>query len=211
MEAISVITIAMQSELCQTYINVCLVHLSNFCMMHVLKLECKILNHTNCWTIMQQLKLGLVHKIRTSDITVDAKTCILDLAKTCQPFLIAICEKCKWMGHCIRIIDSMIIDAILQFCIELSDSSLDCVFDKCVTELLYCIYAIYPFLWVTKPWLDIASAEVVSKCCKHTFYWMQNPSSEQIASSDNIYSKLLKCRMTGWASKTIKNNSWLRQ
>ncbi len=62
----------------------------------------------------------------------------MDHAYTEQPFLVAIRGKMNSIGHCIGIVQNMIIDATLMNGVELSPDSLDAVLGETVTEIIWC-------------------------------------------------------------------------
>ncbi len=68
----------------------------------------------------------------------DAKNWIIEHAGTNQPFLVAIRGRFNIIGHCIGIVQNMIVDATLRDGIELSRDSLDAVLGEPVTEIIWC-------------------------------------------------------------------------
>ena len=73
-----------------------------------------------------------------NDDSTDVKRWIMDHAYTEQPFLVAIKGKMNSIGHCIGIVQNMIIDATLLNGIELSHDTLDAVLGETVTEIIWC-------------------------------------------------------------------------
>ncbi len=66
----------------------------------------------------------------------DAKSCIMDHAYTGQQFLVAIRSKMNLMGHCIGILQNMIVDATLMDGTKLSCICLDAVLEATITEII---------------------------------------------------------------------------
>ncbi len=62
----------------------------------------------------------------------------MDLAYTAQPFLVAVKGKINPTGHCIGIVQNMIVDATLMDDIALSCDSLDVVLGETVTDITWC-------------------------------------------------------------------------
>ncbi len=86
---------------------------------------------TNVWDLSKMLndaKCGLLKKEEyVNDDLSNAKNWILSHAYTEQPFLVAIKGKMNSIGHCIGIVQNMIIDATLMDGVELRCKSLDAV------------------------------------------------------------------------------------
>ncbi len=61
------------------------------------------------------------------DDSIDAKSWIMDHAYTEQPFLVVIMGKMNSAGHCIGIVQNMIVDAMLIDGIDFSHNGLDAV------------------------------------------------------------------------------------
>ncbi len=68
---------------------------------------------------------------------------IIDYAGTNQPFLLAIRGRFNIIGHCIGIVQNMIVDATLRDGIELSCDSRDAVLGAPITEIIW-YWAYYP-------------------------------------------------------------------
>ncbi len=68
----------------------------------------------------------------------DAKCWILDHAQSDKPFLVGITSKSKTIGHCIGVVQNMIVDAILINGVELSCESLHAVLGETVKQILLC-------------------------------------------------------------------------
>ncbi len=62
----------------------------------------------------------------------------MDQAYTEQPFLVAIRGKMNSIGHCIGVVQNMIVDATLMDGVALSHDSLDAVLGETVTEIIWC-------------------------------------------------------------------------
>ncbi len=77
------------------------------------------------------------------DNSSDAKNWIIKYAGTNQPFLVAIRGRFNTIGHCIGIVQHMIVDATLRDGIELSHDCLDAVLGEPVTEIIRC-WTYYP-------------------------------------------------------------------
>ena len=80
----------------------------------------------------------LVKEREIFDNSTDAKNRIIDHAQSEQPFLVAIWGKMNTIGHCIGVVNNMIVDATLMDGVELSQESLDAVLGETVTEILWC-------------------------------------------------------------------------
>ncbi len=91
------------------------------------------------------------------DDSSDAKRWIMDHAYTEQPFLVAIRGKMNSIGHCIGIVQNMIIDATLMNGVELSCDSLDAVLGETVTEIIWC-RSYYPTSDKVRPSLSIQTS-----------------------------------------------------
>ncbi len=81
---------------------------------------------------------NIVKEHEISDNSTDAKTWIIDHAQSEQPFLVAIWGKVNTIGHCIGVVNNMIVDATLMDGVELSQESLDAVLGETATEILWC-------------------------------------------------------------------------
>ncbi len=77
------------------------------------------------------------------DNSSNANNWIIDYAGRNQLFLVAIRGRFNTIGHCIGVVQNMIVDAILMDNIELSHDSLDAVLGEPVTEILGC-WTCYP-------------------------------------------------------------------
>ncbi len=91
------------------------------------------------------------------DNSSDAKNWIIKYAGTNQPFLVAIRGRFNTIGHCIGIVQNVIVDATLRDGIELSRDSLDAVLGEPVTEIIWC-WTYYPSSDKVLPSLFIQSS-----------------------------------------------------
>ncbi len=91
----------------------------------------------------------------------DAKRWIMDHAYTEQPFLVAIRGKMNSIGHCIGIVQNMIVDATLMDGVELSHNSLDAVLGETVTEIIWC-QSYYPTSDKVRPILSIQTSTLIA-------------------------------------------------
>ncbi len=55
-----------------------------------------------------------------------------------QPFLVTIRGKMNSTGHCIGVVQNMIVDAMLMDGIELSHDGIDAVLGETVIEIIWC-------------------------------------------------------------------------
>ena len=68
----------------------------------------------------------------------DAKSQIMDHAINEQPFLVAIKGKINSIGHCVGVVNNIIVDSTFKDGLELSRETLDAVLGETVTEILWC-------------------------------------------------------------------------
>ncbi len=88
---------------------------------------------------LAEFRCGILKKEKNLiDNSTDAKNWIIDYAGRNQPFLVAIRGRFNTIGHCIGIVQNMIVDATLMDGIELSRDSLDAVLGEPVTEIIWC-------------------------------------------------------------------------
>ena len=87
----------------------------------------------------------------------DAKSWIIDHVQSGQPFLVAIKGRFNPIGHCIGIVENMIVDATLSDGVELSDESLDAVLGETVTEIVWCL-TYYPSSAKMRPDLSVETS-----------------------------------------------------
>ena len=90
--------------------------------------------------ILNDSRCGMLKKEQYfDDDASDTESWIIDHAYAEQPFLVAIRGEMISTGHCIGIVQNMIVDATLMDGIELSCDSLDVVLGETVTEIIWCV------------------------------------------------------------------------
>ncbi len=89
--------------------------------------------------------------------------CVLDhgLCISEQPFSVAIWGKINTIGHCIWIVQNMIVDSTFMEGVELSCESLDVVLGETVTEIIWC-QTYYPLFDKMKPGLSTQTSTMTT-------------------------------------------------
>ncbi len=147
-----------------------------------MKMCCEVLIPSECDVLMKTITSQKKHKLMEADLSkmladcgcgilvkereilddsTDAKTRIIDHAQSEQPFLVAIRGKLNTIGHCIGVVNNMIVDATLMDGVELSRESLDAVLGETVTEILWC-QTYYPSSDKLRPDLSILTSTNVA-------------------------------------------------
>ena len=125
----------------------------------------RITNEYDLSKMLNDARCGILKKEKyLHDDSSDAKRWIMDHAYTEQPFLVAIRGKMNSIGHCIGIVQNMIIDATLMNGVELSCDSLDAVLGETVTEIIWC-RSYYPTSDKVRPNLSIQTSTDFAQAC----------------------------------------------
>ncbi len=85
----------------------------------------------------------------------------MDQAYTEQPFLVSIRDKMNSIGHCIGVVQNLIVDAKLMDGVVFSHGSLDAVLGETFTEIILC-WSYYPSSEKIQPNLSIQTSSDIA-------------------------------------------------